>query len=364
MKGQALIDNWTLQNAGELLTGARDTKTARELVMSSESSSVHYAPVSQDIVAMSCICELVQTVVFAEHLITDTSYAESWSDLAPIAMLARNGVLSAKPFMAAENDWGSQREWIADALCETPAVRAQHERNKRDYAATGQSSDPMLAQVLWGGAGWLARAQFARLPYAPHPLRERLLMRSRFFAKASDARATLTSFIDGEQLKLYRSAGCEALYGAVRLPPVVVEALQETSKLEDLLPAALELRGKYRELRQWLSEFQNALDREDLQEVVAHRKVLLSISQRIERLSADKGAGSMTVQFGAHFPKLTFNIGAWDPRHHFGIRAQIHRLILSQPGKSAFKRLIKLIEPEATAAAEIEDAFHTFQTRS
>jgi hypothetical protein len=50
---------------------------------------------------------------------------------------------------------------MADALCESPAIRAQHERNKSDYAATQQSSDPMLAQVLWGAAGLLARAEFA-----------------------------------------------------------------------------------------------------------------------------------------------------------------------------------------------------------
>jgi hypothetical protein len=366
MKGQVLIDNWTLQNAGELLTRVRDDKPTHELVISNASPSVEYAPIRQDVVAISCVCQLVQTVVFAEHVVTDADYASSWLDLAPITMLTRNGLLAVKPFKVAEANWGPQREWMAEALCETPAVRAQHERNKSDYAATGQSGDQMLAQVLWGAAGWLARAQFTRLPYVPHPLRERLLMRSRFFAKAGDARATLTSFIEGQQLNLYRSAECDGLYGAVRLPPVMVEALQATSKLEDLLPAALELRGKYRDLRQWLNEFQDAFDREDLREVLAHRKVLLDVKQRIERLSGDKGTGSATVQFGAHFPKLTLNVGAWaaDFRHRFGIRAQINRLILSPPGKNAFKRLIKFLEPEARGAADLEKVFHAFQKRS
>jgi hypothetical protein len=365
MKGQILIDNWTLQNAGELLTGTRVNKTAQELITSAESPSVQYTSVLQDIVAMACVCQVVQTVVFADRLVTDADYSSSWSDLPPITMLARNGILTAKLFKAAEATWAPRREWMADALCESPAIRAQHERNKSDYAATQQSSDPMLAQVLWGAAGLLARAEFARIPYVPHPLRERLLMRSRFFAKGGDARATLMSFIEGEQLKLYRAAECEGLYGAMRLPPVIVEVLQAASTLQDFLPAALELRGKYRELRQWLGEFQAALDGEDLNEVLARRKLLLSVSKKIDRLAGDKGAGNATLQLGAHFPNLTLNVGGLvdQLRHRFGIRAQINRLILLPPGKSAFRHFVKLLEPEADAGAALEAAFHAFQTR-
>ncbi|MDB6008554.1 MAG: hypothetical protein JWL65_804 [Gammaproteobacteria bacterium] len=363
MKGQILIDNWTLQNAGELLTGTRVNKTAQEHITSAESPSVQYTSVLQDIVAMACVCQVVQTVVFADRLVTDADYSSSWSDLPPITMLARNEILTAKLFKAAEATWAPRREWMADALCESPAIRAQHERNKSDYAATQQSSDPMLAQVLWGAAGLLARAEFARIPYVPHPLRERLLMRSRFFAKGGDARATLMSFIEGEQLKLYRAAECEGLYGAMRLPPVIVEVLQAASTLQDFLPAALELRGKYRELRQWLGEFQAALDGEDLNEVLARRKLLLSVSKKIDRLAGDKGAGNATLQLGAHFPNLTLNVGGLvdQLRHRFGIRAQINRLILLPPGKSAFRHFVKLLEPEADAA--LEAAFHAFQTR-
>jgi hypothetical protein len=365
MKGRVLIDNWTLQNAGELLTGARANKTAQELIVSAESPSVQYASVLQDTVAMACVCQLLQTVVLAEQLVTDADYASSWSDLPPITMLTRNGMLTAKPFKAAEATWAPRREWMADALCESPAIRAQHERNKSDYAATQQSSDAMLAQVLWGAAGLLARAEFARIPYAPHPLRERLLMRSRVFGKAGDARARMMSFIEGEQLKLYRSAGCEGLYSTMRLPPVIVEVLQAASTLQDLLPAALELRDKYRELRHWLSEFQAALDGEDLNEVLAHRKLLLSVSQKIDRLTGDKGAGNVTLQLGAHFPNVTLNVGGLvdDLRHRFGIRAQINRLILLPPGKSAFRHFVRLLEPETGAGAALEAAFHAFQTR-
>lgn len=365
MKGQLLIDNWTLQNAGELLSGARDPKMAQELRVAPDAQSVTYAQIPQDIVAMACVCQLVQSLVFSDQLLTDADYASSWSDLPPIMMLARNGILVTKPFKEAEATWAARREWIAESLCESPVVRAQHERNKADYAATGQSGDPMLAQILWGAAGLLARAEYAHLTYTPHPLRERLLMRSRFLAKAGDARATLTSFIDGQQLKLYRSVECEGLYGALRLPPVVVEALQSVSTLQDVIPAAMELRGKYHELRQWLTEFQHAFDCEDIEEVLAHRKVLWSVGERIERLSGDKAFGSATLQFGAHFPKLTVNLGTLvsDLRQRVGIRGQINRLILSPPGKNVLKRFAQLLEPAVEARGSLEAAFHAFQTR-
>jgi hypothetical protein len=365
MNGHVLIDNWTLQNAGELLAGVRSNTTAQELLISADSPAVQYAPIPQDIVALACLCQLVQTVVFADHLVTDADYASSWSDLPSITLLARNGLLTTKPFKAAEADWAPRREHMADLLCETPAVRAQHERNKRDYAATQQSSDPMLSQVLWGAAGLLARAEFAHLPYVPHPLRERLLLRSPFFARVGNARAKLTNFIEQQQLRLYRSVDCEALYGEVRLPPVMVETLQATRRLEDLLPSALELRVKYRELRQWLNQLQEALDSGDLPSVLARHKELVSVSQHIDRLSGDRGGGSATLQLGAHFPNLTFDVirPVSAIRQRFGIRGQINRLILSPSGKNALKSLLTLLAADEKASATLESTFHAFQAR-
>jgi hypothetical protein len=122
MKNQVLIDNWTLQNAGELLTGARPHKAAHELVISAQTPSVQYAPVLQDVVAIVCACQLVQTVVFADQLLTDADYASSWSDLPPIIMLAPNGMLTAKPFKAAEAIWAARRDLGVSGQPSVPIV--------------------------------------------------------------------------------------------------------------------------------------------------------------------------------------------------------------------------------------------------
>ena len=343
-----LIDNWTLQNAGELLHGGLTGDTAHEIVFSADGQTFQYSDISKDTVSLECVCKLLHNLVFADELWIDSLYTSAWTDIPSLAFLAEERVLVPKPFTMIEEQWEARREAMADELCSCLQLRERHEQNKKDYAVNGRSGDEMLAQLLWGGAGLLARADFFRLPYVPHPLRARLFARARFLAGPTQASEHLRTFVDGERLKLYQRQDDGGFYSLFHLPPVMVEIVNEAGTLKELLPTALQLRRKYRQLRHWLSQFQAAIDAEDVREVMSRKKLLQSVSRNIDALALAAPAGDTTVQFGVSWLKVTMK-GA-SPlnalQNRVGVRAQINRLVVAPPGRRSFRKLLKMLGEE------------------
>jgi hypothetical protein len=353
MPVKTLIDNWTLQNAGELIHGQRRGETAHELDVAASTATPQYRGISQDVVAIASLCQLVQHVVLTDGLVADERYSVTWADLPSVSHLQADGLLAPRDFLGFAAHWEPRREALADQLSEcTAGIREQHRRNKQEYAQCGRSSDAMLAQVLWGASGMLARAEFSRLPYSPHPLRERLLIHSRFLSGDQNAQRILQSFVDGQQLKLYQQAQLNGVYGTLRLPPVAVQAINDASALSQVIPAAVQLRSKYAELRGWLGELQRALSVEDIEEILNKQTALRKVADNMDRLIGSSLADGITsVQIGVDFqPKLNVDLrlirNAF--RNRFAIQTQISRLVLSPPGRNAFRRLLRLLGEEHT----------------
>lgn len=344
------MDNWTLQNAGELLHERLSGQMTQELSFSGDGQSFSYVEISQDVVALECLCQLLHNIVFAEELLVDARFTSSWEEFASIAVLTRERVLTRKPFTDVEAQWEARRETMADQLCFCPAVRQRHEQNKEEYAAQQQSGDQMLAQLVWGGAGMLARADYFRVPYAAHPLRERLLARARVLSGPTRAAEQLRRFIETQRMKLYQRIDESGIFAQVNLPPVVIEIATAASTLDDLVPAALQVRAKYGELRGWLTEFQTALDAEDIGKVLSRRRVLESVGRNIDDLSTIDPGGDTSMQLGVDWPTLNVNISAYarSLTSRFGIRAQIKRLVLAPAGLGSFRRLLGLLGEEHT----------------
>jgi hypothetical protein len=368
VSGKLLVDNWTLQNAGELLHGQRRGEMAQELAITESAEVVRYHEVPRDVVALACLCQVLEDVIFANHIVVDAAFTDRWSDLPALARLTEANLVEARAFHEFQDRWVAEREAIvADLAAGTPAIRQQHEQNLREYAAHGRSPDPMLAQVLAGTAGMLARAQMCGLPYIPHPLRERLLLKTQFPSPIGGARRALVRFIDSQQVKLYRSIDDEGIFGSLRLPPVVVQVIEEASTLSEVIPVALELRQSYAELRDWLAEFQRALDFEDVREVLARKKILLSVSDYLDHFSSRQSAGVTSVQISTDLqPKATLDARGLVNRaiNRFGVRAQINRLVLIGPGRRAFHKFLHLLgESRSNREGSLERSFYAFLAR-
>ncbi|QOJ31433.1 MAG: hypothetical protein HRU81_04580 [Gammaproteobacteria bacterium] len=366
---KALVDNWTLQNAGELLHWQCRGECAHELDITASAREPKYQDVSQDVVGLACLCQLLQHLVLNDELVVDAAFISSWTDLPSTAALHSKKLIVGREYSSSAALWVPRREILANQLSRcAPGIQAGHDENKKEFEQRGLASDAMLSQVLWGAAGMLARAEMSRLPYTPHPLRERLLMHSGFLGGPPNAREMLTKFVDSEQCKLYERTGTDGIFGTLRLPPIVVEVISECATLGQLIPTAIALRSRYAELRGWLGELQQGLDGEDMREVLARRKTLQSVSVNIDRLIGQSDSkGIASVQLGIDFqPKVGVNVGcvATALRNSFGVRSQICRLILAPPGKSAFRKMLRLLGEEHTdRGTAIERDFYEFQSR-
>jgi hypothetical protein len=189
----------------------------------------------------------------------------------------------------------------------------------------------------------LARADFLKVPYVPHPVRADLFARAGFMQGPARANDTLMDFVHGERMKVYLHADDSGFVSSFLLPPVAAQVLTQSTSVNDIISCAVALRAEYSELRGWLAKLQKAFVAEDAVEILSKKKLLQSVSRNVDALTSSSPVGDTTVQIGFGFLKLTGKIGA--PlnavKNRFGVRAQLNRLILMPAGRAALKRLIK-----------------------
>lgn len=355
MPNRVLIDNWTLQNAGELLCNGLTGDTADDLLLSPNGESFRYEETSADVIRFETLCQLLNTIVLADELYVDNQFTASWAEFTPLNALRDDCILIAKPLRQAMDSWVERREAMAEELCGRGALRKVHAENKRSFAATGQSVDDLAGQLIWGGAGMLARAEFLGVPYVPHPARQRLFSQARFLCGPSSAEKQLTDFVHAERLRVSRAADETGLLASVHVPPVALEAIERSTTIADVVKTAIGLRSDFEELRRWLSGFQQALDREDLPEILKCQRMLQSVARHVSSRLSSAIVGDTTVQLGFSWLKIATKIGSpanWT-RNRFGIRAQLNRLIVGRAGRKSVKTFLKLLGEENSQNGQV-----------
>jgi hypothetical protein len=350
MPHRLLIDNWTLQNAGEILCNGLDGGTAHDLVFTKTGANYRYDEVSADVIRFEAVCQFLNNLVFADELYLDGKYADSWVSFDPINKAHAARILIRKPFKELAKEWIPAREAMADRLCVNAPLLKAHRANKRAYAKDGSVKDGFLSQLLWGGAGMLARADHFNLPYIPHPARARLFSRAGIILGTPTASAKLTEFISGERAKIYKRLGGGGAAAEIHLPPVVVQIVESSHDVADLVPTALQLRCDYKKLRVWLAKLQEAFAEENTKEILAHHKELESVARHIDSYGSLAPQGDTTVQFGVSWLKVGFKGGS--PlnaiKNMFGMRAELNRLILAPAGYNSVKKFTKMLGEQHT----------------
>ena len=349
MKTQLLADNWTLQNAGEFIHGGLGGESFEDLVIPDEKNSFHYVKGDKDLVRFDALCQFLTNLVLSDQVWVDADYTSEWSEH-PSVMIAKNsGVVVGKKFREFEPEWVPAREIMARELCVNRSLLKAHQKNQKHWTKHRTAADEYLSQLVWGGGGMLARASYFRLPYAPHPLRERLFVRAKFMQEP-DAMGKLQEFLLTERLKIFRQTGKAGFWGRIHLPPVVVQVIRESQTLDDLVPTALQIRGSYKELRGWLGQLQNDLDNENVKEVLKHQKRLQSVSRHIESYSALTPPGDTTIQFGMSWLKIGAKGGS--PLNAIlnkvGMRAELNRLVLFPAGIKTISKLLRMLGDQYT----------------
>ena len=344
MATRRLTDNWTLQDAGVLLSDGFDGDTASQITISPEDRSLRYEETSADVVRIRALLQLISDVIFSDEVWVDADFTNSWSEFSPLRPLQQALVLVATPLRDRRPEWVGRREAIEDELCVSEDIRRRHLENKASYLATGQEVDPFLSQVIWGGAGMLARADLLRVPYVPHPARARLFEQTALLRTQPAATDELRDFVDAQRLKLHSNAAGTGLVAQLVLPPIAIRVIEESSGVEEIIPAALRKREEFAELRQWIGSFQQALYAENVEEILARRKVLRSVPKNIDRLAGSTTEGDTSLQLGIGPVRFTIKPGGLinAAKNWFGVRAILNRFIVAPTGRNSVTKLLAL----------------------
>jgi len=350
MSHRVIADNWSLQNVAELLTLGLSASDAHVIGISS--GSHHYNPLCEGIVQTEALFDLLTDIVLRDEITIDSAFTYTWDiEDNPLRTLDRCGILRRTPFLDLESEFKDLREHLVDRLCFTDSLKQEHAENVDGWNVERNTPNPLLSQVLWGGAGMFARSSVLRSSYCPHPLRRRFFLSAGLFLDGNSSYAKLNSVIDEKRLLVAKSvSSTDLLYSLnVLLPPIPIRIIEQSSTPSDFVKIALQIRPEFQGMRDWLAKTESAIMKDDLKLIRKQYEVLDDISTQIDS-TLGRGKDSTSLSAGIGFVRFSKKV---DPtrelRNRFGIRSILNKLILDSTGRSALDKYCKLFGESGTA---------------
>ncbi len=345
-----MIDNFTLMDVGNTVLGGLQ-KDRRAEIHPSKSKGYVVRPVPSAGVQVENLLQFLNALVLQDKLIVDADNTHTWSEttevFAPVLMA---GVLECRKFSEDRVQWLPRRAFAEEALCFTPRLRADFQRYKKAFPQV--ELNPAMSTVLWGTAGMLARSDFARAPYLGHPTRGRLIAASSLAPVAPHAGSIVDQFIATERVRFFDrlSGGMAGRYATLQVSPLALEVVAESREVNDLVPTAVQLRAKYRRLREWIAEYQSALNLDD--QKAARKKALLEAAARdVDRSFRQSWWKDLTLTlgFGISGPAVSVDrglpvseiVGRFLP---WTIRASLVRMIQEKPREQVVGKLLRMLD--------------------
>ncbi len=332
-----VIDNLILQQAGETLQVGLTDDDRVELAASAE-TGYEVRAVPSPGVQVEELLQLLNAIVLSDELVIDAASTSSWADVGHFfAPLNFAQILAAKPFSEVRSEWLPLRKYAEEALCFSPKLSADFAQFRANWKPG--VNDPVLSTLMWGTAATIARSQYLKTPYLSHPTRSRLIDRSRLAPHRENAQEIVQRFVTTERVKLFDrvTAGQKTRATTLSLPPLGLEVIAECSDRSQLIHTAIQIREKYRHLREWIGEYQRALEAspaEAANKMATHE----AAANDIERLFTGSWWSKLSINFG---------MGLTDLLPSVPVAAIIQRAL---PGsiRSAVSKLIQRPWEEAT----------------
>lgn len=352
MSSDVIADNWALQEVSHLLWDGMDDDTAHLVEPDVENGSHQYKEVSAAIIQTEALFDFLTDVILRDQILVEENHVSAWREASgPLEVIDQANVI--RPYAFRDNfKLSAPRTELVDRLCITESLRVEHEENTKGWAQYRQTPNQYLSQVLWGGAGMLARAFVTERSYTPHPVRRKFFQQAGVLLRSEDALKRLTGQIKEKRASIHKAqSGKDEFYSLyVSMDPLPIRVIQESNSVDDLLTIALQLRDEYRELRHWLGCYQAAINQDEYSEVEKYQDILNSIS---------KYADSKMGKVDANWPTFTLGIGALkismkgDPvnalKNQFGVRAMVNKLIMGRSGVADLKKYLGLFGEKNSA---------------
>jgi len=142
----------------------------------------------------------------------------------------------------------------------------------------------------------------------------------------------------------FRGREISGSVGHISVPPIAVRTIEESDNIAQLIPAAINLRDRYRGLREWLGRYQEAIDIEDEKDQLAREKLLRDLAQSLKvAYGADK-SGETGVSISTAFFSLDVPRSIVDKvRNSFGVRSTLCKLLMAPRGQKALEKLLAML---------------------
>lgn len=343
MSQSIIADNWSLQNITELLGNGMDDSGSHYIKINKASDSYSYEEIAASIINTEALFDLVADIILRDQILVDEKFISAWVyDGGPLQKAVEEGVIRPYPFLVDYERLEEPRNEFIKKLSLTSDLIQDHEENRVGWNQRKSTPHLYLSQVLWGGAGMLARGFVYEKGYTPHPVRKR------FFSAAgvllpSDPVRNLNALISEKRASVTESQTQDReLYELrINMPPLPIRVIQESSSPSDFITVALQLRSEYQELRDWLNCYQLALTDGSYKDIKKFTDVIRSISKYVDSAMGvfDKNAPTFTVGYGV----LKVAIKGQPINslvNQFGIRSAVNKLIISRTGDSDLKKYL------------------------
>lgn len=343
--GQRVIaDNWSLQAVSELLRQGLDPEDNPGIAPLTDPGQPP-AALPQAVIDLEALFDLLTDVVLRDQILVDDRFHDAWvGQDDPLSELTRRSIVRPHGFLEHPERLEAPRRDFLDRLLLNETMANEQASNEAAWKETRTTPHPFTSQLVWGGAGMLARAWVYSSPYTPHPLRRRLFQRAGVALPAPPtALGEFKQEVARHRDTLYPASSADDGIVGVRivLPALPALVLRDAASLDDMFVVASQFRDRLSELRVWLSQFQETISAGEFKAIAAERKRISSLGKEVERALGNKPADAPTLNIGWGWFKLNLkpDLTRWLPKFD-RVQTQVNTLTFAPSG---YKELTKLL---------------------
>ena len=176
--GQRVIaDNWSMQAVNELFTQGLDPDDNPGIAPLTDPDKPPSA-LPQAVIDLEALFDLLTDVMLRDQILVDDQFHDAWFGQGePLAELARRSIVRPHAFFDHPERLEAPRRDFLRRLVLNDTMANEQASNEAAWKDTRTTPHTFTSQLVWGGAGMLARAWIYEAPYTPHPLRRRLFQR-------------------------------------------------------------------------------------------------------------------------------------------------------------------------------------------
>ncbi len=338
-----IADNWSFQTVAHALSEGLEMGEASLIRIDQEAGSHEFSDVPAGAFAIEAVFDLIADIVLREQIWVDEAFRTSWEGKHPgLDQLVAEGVVVPFRFLGQAQELDEPRRFYTSKLCVTESLKQAQRENEEGWKRERKTPHPYLSQIVWGGAGMLARSLVYRHAYTPFPARRHLMIASGV-AWAPDAARNLRDLVTEKQARMsvLEGTGARVTQLKVNGAEIAALAIRESSTPKDLLEVALQLRAEYAELREWITNYQKALEEDDARTLGKCEGLLRSVSSFVDARLGRRTSSGPTFTLGWGVMQAALQGNPLDSvLNRFGVRAQINKLMFEQGSKQDLTKLL------------------------